>query len=345
MLARTGLILMSLAFAYGPAAAQEWHGPGKYRYTSIPTLPGGTFVNPYAINRSGHVVGQADSGAGGNAFLFDTRSGRIINLGPGTAFAVNDRGWAVGRSPGFQSVLYRDGMVVPLGSLPGEILAMATSINSHGVAVGFSFRPPRGTSLALYDDGAVVAIDLGPGIAFSHLTFPAINDDGFISGTGFTPERDFRAFRYDTRTGETTIFEPLPGDQHTWGLGINRRGEVLGYSFAFNATEHIGIWDHRGTFRPHFTEGTTQYPTVSNALVFNDWDKIVITQTTDGTSYIVPSVGKRYDLAPLVINLPAADNNQVPFVTGINDHGLIVGLDSVGGFVLIPQDDDHGGDD
>jgi uncharacterized membrane protein len=355
MLARTGLILMSLAFAYVPTAAQAGHGPGPYRYTSIPTLPGGTQVFPLAINRSGQVVGWGDSGDGGDAggftaFLFDQQSGTITSLGPGIADAVNDRGQAVGvlrtHQNGrfvWQSVLYHDGMVVPLGSLPGELRAGATSINNHGVAVGWSMiRSTSGISfaLALYDGGSVVAVDLGPDLAFSPSPTPAINDDGFISGTGSTALGDSRAFRYDTRTGQTTIFEPLPGDQHTWGLGINRRGEVLGYSFVWGGTEHIGTWDHRGTFRAHFTEGTTQYPTLSSSLVFNDRDQIVITATTDGTSYIVPSVGKRYDLAPLVINLPSADNDQVPLVAGINDRGLIIGSDSVGGFVLIPQGDE-----
>jgi hypothetical protein len=213
MWARTGLILMSLAFAYVPTAAQAGHGPGPYRYTSIPTLPGGTFGVPNAINRSGHVVGQADSGGGGDAlgyiaFLFDPRRGVITSLGPGNARAVNDRGWAVGRMATreigrlvFQSVLYRDGMVVPLGSLQGEVRAAATSINNHGVAVGYSLSPTSGDSLALYDRGSAVAVDLGPDLGFTPGPSPAISDDGFISGTGLTASGDYRAFRYHTRIG------------------------------------------------------------------------------------------------------------------------------------------------
>jgi hypothetical protein len=50
------------------------------------------------------------------------------------------------------------------------------------------------------------------------------------------------------------------------------------------------VWDRTGLFTPYFVEGTPQIPTVSNTLVFNDNNVIVISNISTGerTSYIVP---------------------------------------------------------
>jgi hypothetical protein len=105
-------------------------------------------------------------------------------------------------------------------------------------------------------------------------------------------------------------------------MGVNNSGEVLGYWFVSGLPmEHIGVWDRRGNFTTYFTEGTTQYPTVSNMVSFNDKDQIVISATTDGHVYLVPSIGARIDLNSLVPELPP---NAA--VYGINNRGWIVGV-------------------
>jgi hypothetical protein len=78
-----------------------------------------------------------------------------------------------------------------------------------------------------------------------------------------------------------------------------------------------------------------QLPTVSNALVFNDNNVIVISNisTGDPTSYIVPRPGVRLDLADLVENLPAGQNLAYTF--GINNHGDMIGFGQQGSFVLV----------
>lgn len=88
-------------------------------------------------------------------------------------------------------------------------------------------------------------------------------------------------------------------------------------------------------FTPRFVEGTPQIPTVSNRLVFNDNNVIVISNisTGDPASYIVPRPGVRLDLADLVENLPAGQN--LASTIGINNHGNIIGYGQQGSFLLL----------
>ena len=69
---------------------------------------------------------------------------------------------------------------------------------------------------------------------------------------------------HDTRSGITTLLHPLYTEPEAWALGINDRGDVLGYSFIPGATERIGVWDASGHFSTRFVEGTPEVPTISN---------------------------------------------------------------------------------
>jgi probable HAF family extracellular repeat protein len=337
------LVVSSLAFVFGPPALQARAESTKYTYKTIPTLPGGTYATPGGINNSGLVVGYGDVADGStHGFVYDVRRGTSRDIGEGFPTAINDLGEAVGESASGETALFWGGKVIPLGSVPGEIESFATSVNNEGVAVGTALLPGRTIALVLYVYGQAIPIDLGNDVKLYAPINPTINDEGIIAGTvSVVSTGHFRAFRHDIRSGKTTLLEPIAGDTDTWGLGIHARGEILGYSFVvFSTTEHIGTWDRRGNFTVHFTEGTAQYPTVSNNLVFNDRDQIVISSTTDQKSYIVPTVGQRHDLDTLVINLPAI--NQPLFdVVGINDDGVIAGWNFETGFVLVPLHGDH----
>ena len=74
----------------------------------------------------------------------------------------------------------------------------------------------------------------------------------------------YRALRV-TAAGYRDPARAAADEPHAWGLGINYRGDVLGYSFVSFSTERIGFW--RGTtFHTRFVEGTAEFPTVSNFL-------------------------------------------------------------------------------
>jgi hypothetical protein len=116
------------------------------------------------------------------------------------------------------------------------------------------------------------------------------------------------------------LLDPLSTEQDSWGMAINSRGEVLGYSFISGGRERIGSWRRR-EFRVSFTEGTQRFPTVSNSLLWNDDNLIVITDTTDLSSYIVTSPGVRKNLANVSDNLDPWTR-----ITDVNECGDLIGV-------------------
>src|SRR5262245_5530963 len=88
---------------------------------------------PVAVSGSPSVIDLGGlTGAGDQAF----------------ALAINERGqivgWSATPSQEIHAVLWQDGMVTDLGTLPGDNLSWAMAINDRGQIVGFSGRSNRG---------------------------------------------------------------------------------------------------------------------------------------------------------------------------------------------------------
>jgi hypothetical protein len=172
-------------------------------------------------------------------------------------------------------------------------------------------------------------LDFGPSVTAPFRLH--INNEGTISGTAYTSEnfQNIRGFLFDTRTGKTTLLNPLPTEPDSLTWDINNSGKVLGYSFIGGSTERIGLWSKKGEFKTYFVEGTPEFPTISNRLVFNDNNLIVITDVSRptselGNSYLVPKPGVRLNLADLVENLPSGQ--KLSNISGINNKGDIIGI-------------------
>jgi uncharacterized membrane protein len=86
-------------------------------------------------------VGRS-SFSNGDQFATEWSDGRVIDLGPGLAYSINDAGQAVGVSDigGFAvATEWSGGSVIDLGGLPGSTSSEALSINNTGQMVGISF--------------------------------------------------------------------------------------------------------------------------------------------------------------------------------------------------------------
>ena len=126
---------------------------------------GGEGVVADAINNRGLIVGGAGTPDGDfPATSYDTNTGVMTVLGPGSAFDVNDRGSAVGRNivDGSSShvVLYENGETIDLHEIIiGEHLTTAhpTAINNYGWIVGWGddnqFRTHGWLLVPEYDKG------------------------------------------------------------------------------------------------------------------------------------------------------------------------------------------------
>jgi hypothetical protein len=215
-----------------------------------------------------------------------------------------------------QAALFTRNEAELIPPLTDEFTAAVGLLTDSSIAFVESFDSSFNLSQYLTRRGDVTPLDFGPDFASNF----DINNRGIISGTSFRPDGG-RAFRYDPFSGTLTLLNPLPTEPESWGLAINNRGHVLGYSFVPGALERIGVW--RGTeFHTYFVEGTPEFPTVSNRLEWNERGLIVITDTTDLNSYLVPRPGVRLNLADLTEGpLPAWT-----LILDINDRGDLIGF-------------------
>ena len=241
-----------------------------------------------------------------------------------------------------QAALFHDDQVKLIPPQPGEFTSFVRRLNDPGTALVTSDSDFGRTHL-LYQNGQAMLLDFGPTV-----TNPRsldINNQGIIAGRQGISSSGATGFRFDPRTGETMLLNTFPGDPtetQAWGVGINNRGEVLGYSFTIFPVvpyhERIGVWDRNGNFKTYFVENT-----VSNGLLFNDNNLIVITLISRGAdrfnSFLVPKPGVRLNLADLVENLPSGAD--LFFVQDLNDHGNMVGSGALGSFLLERIDEDE----
>jgi uncharacterized membrane protein len=171
--------------------------------TNLPTFPGGSTTEAFAVGGNGTVVGDAVQ-ANGNEPAVEWINGKISSLGTlnggnfAEALAVNNTGQAVGAAsaPGssqpflFHAVMFSNGKAIDL-NVPGanQNAAHATAINNNGVIVG--------------DDGILPPLQLvGSG-------------NGFIYRNGHATELN-------------NLIAPTPGVRLAGATGINDAGDIVG---------------------------------------------------------------------------------------------------------------------
>jgi hypothetical protein len=227
-----------------------------------------------------------------------------------------------------QAALFRGNQVKLIPPQPGEVFAFVFALNDSGTALAESDDASGRPTYVLYGRGQTTVLDFGPTVTNPSVT--GMNNQRIISGIeGPSPFDGAHGFRFDPRTGEAALLDPVSPDTLAWGLGINTRGDVLGYSFVSGAPYHerIGVWHRNGHFKTYFDETIS-----SGALQFNDNNLIVITLAPGNNSYLVPKPGVRVNLADLVENLPSGQNLR--YITGINNHGDMLGSGGQGSFLL-----------
>jgi hypothetical protein len=316
-----------------------------FRYKQVDITAGPANVDgwfPRGLSDHGEVIGQAfdcnDDFSICRQFVLKRRvNGEFTVLEED--FVVNDvnsRGDSGGCTTdpvnfeGQAGIVRVNGTLELIPPLPGEMSSCVSRVSDSGSALVTSTDPDFVTTTYVFDRGRIRAFPV------VNVTVNDINDHAELTGIQFTANN--RAYRFDARTQSTTILEPVAPDPESWGFAINRRGEVLGTSFDFDATiQRIGKWNRNNEFETSLIGGTgnPEFPVISNNLNWNERGLIVVSSTDDGNAYLVPSPGVRLNLADLVKNGPVASFLQV---IAVNQRADIVASGGEGSVFLFRRD-------
>lgn len=334
-------------FAAAPAPAPTATAPAASarrlpQYTVVAVdaaLPPGTlFFDAVALGRTTAVIGTAYSEIEPGLLRAQVAvidGGRLQVLAEGFASSVNAGGVIGGAvltdADNFftQAAVFRNGRTELIPHLPGQIISGVIALTETGEALVFGIDDSFTRELlSVWDGRHLVPVDFGPEVTSAFLL--DMGPTGEIVGTTRIAGAA-RGFRHDPRTGRTTLLPPQPTETDSWAVAINRRGDVLGYSFLPGARERIGLWRPDGSFEQFFVQGTPEVPTISNALRFNDSERIVVTRISRpasevGRSFLLPSPGQRVDLSDLVADAPAGFDAR--YVLEINNVGNLLLLSS-----------------
>ena len=235
-----------------------------------------SWTNYGGINDRGEAVGMAETSAldpnGEDMCAFGTkktcrgflwRNGHIMALptlggNNGQAAAINNRGQIVGISettvpdsgcpPGKQPgttilpVMWEEGEVRALPTLPGEPDGFAQGLNNQGQAVGATGTC---TSFAihavLWEDGHAFQL---PDLGHTGSDAYAINDHGQAVGYVSTADGStiVASLWQNGASGAVKNLGILPGDGAAFATGINNRGQVVGSTFNSIGWAHGFIW-------------------------------------------------------------------------------------------------------
>jgi probable HAF family extracellular repeat protein len=311
---------------------------------------------PAALNSFGSVVGTAYGGEYPMcAFHYDYLQKFIHEEGApdSRAFGINSASMIVGDAfpvgpmePRSHATLWKAGVPVDLGVLPGQAYSRANGINALGQVVGYSGLQRDSTeSRAFMWSSQTGMIDIGT-LGGAYAQAYAINDAGYITGAsqtqGMGPMLTTHAFIYRGPSAPYGRYNRMVdlgvlGGVSSYGMAINSYNHVVGYSTITNNDARVHAFLHDGAKMIDLGSlggpGNRWGSDVSVALGVNSLDQVV------GYTYL-PAVGEMpiqqvgflwrrgLDGSGQMINLNAllygtGKNYLVFSAMGINDRGQI----------------------
>ena len=156
---------------------------------------GGNASVANAISDSGQIVGRSARGGGFHAFLW--QKGRMLDLGSGEAWAINNHGQVVAFS-GDYAILWQNGKVTKLDiGFGGSVDFPDFSINERGEVIGGSNHAFHAT---VWEKGKTYDLGTLPNHEESYTT--ALNNHGQIIGTSVDKAGEAHAVLWTVRSGD-----------------------------------------------------------------------------------------------------------------------------------------------
>ena len=242
-----------------------WNADGQA--FGLPSLPGvdpifgPVHIKAHAINNVGQMVGGAHDGTTANpmhAVLWqnkDTLAQDLGFLGKGTyvdyseALGANDLTHVVGNSAvgtAIHGFLWRNGRMIDLGGLSGQIVSEAYAINNNGLIAGKSNIYPVIWKYDIANPSSTPAIQQLPIPAGFFTAQPtSVNDSGDVAGIAGSPNIDAHAILW--HNGQAIDLGVWPGGHYSVAAGINNLGQIVGTgTIAGDNLDHALMWTVTG---------------------------------------------------------------------------------------------------
>lgn len=257
---------------------------------------------------------------------------KLIDLGPGVAYSINDKGQIVGASSS-----YSGGYAILFDSTGGKanknispiisgsrFNGAAYSINNNGQIVGYIGSSANSGSAYLFDStggggGTLFKSNIGYGS-----TATAINDNGLIVGY-IGDESSAARFGLSPRPNIVTF-----GGNYSYACAVNNNGKIVG-QYCDEGPTHYGaffyacIFDSSGS-GTNIDLGTITGYSTSAACSINNLDQIVGWSFKTSSDPIYNAVLFDSTGGGANINLGALDTYYNKSIAkSINDNGQIVG--------------------
>ena len=301
----------------------------------------------------------------GNAFAETKYS--ILDLGPGTAFDINNKGQVVGYSNSNVYIWEKDKGFIVIGGLGGNS-CHGEAINDLGQVVGYSMLSD-GSTHTFYWDPVSLTKDLFTGMAFD------INDQGQIVGIANTLDNKTHAFISD-KNGFKLDLGTLGGNTSN-AIAINSFGRIAGFADTSDGSSHATSWDSAYNILQKGVNNSFAYDLNDSSMIVGSQNINSVTHayawTGDGLQKDLGTLGNFSSDAEGINNINQIVGNlrlsgqlssafiwdaehgmrdlntlidpntgwQIQGAWAINDAGYIVGVGSKGGtsggILMIPQ--------
>lgn len=296
-----------------------------------PASGGGRGINIY-----GEVV--ADNGI--LAFAWSSTKGSF-NLSPlpGSTYGetvvggINASGIIAGESLSvlnYDAVVWRNGVVHDLGTLPGGSLSWANAINDLGVVTGASDGTGFQPNAMIWSD-ALGMQRLGTFKGGSYSEAFSINRNSEVTGFSDVANGSSYAFIWSRARG-MRMLPGLPGGGGSSGNGINDAGQIAGGSECGGGCLHAVLWSASGSAQDL---GVLNGASFSSAYAINNLGQVV---GASGHAFVWSETGGMQDLNDLI---PPNSGWLLEYAFAINDVGQITGQGTINGqihaFLLTPQ--------
>jgi len=227
-----------------------------YTVTDLGTPPGAIFSAGYALNNAGQVAGVSGSSLDRGFFWSSTQG--ILTLPPlgggnsSTATAINDGDTIAGYSNSYtghdHAVLWINGVVQDLGTLPGGDDSFAFAINTSGQVAGAASSPITSYLQAILWSKAHGMQNLGALVTAGSSEAVAINRFGKVVGISDAADGGMHAFVW-TKAGGMQDLGTISGSTYSSANGVNDRGEIAGYANCGTTCGHALFWSSSGTLQ------------------------------------------------------------------------------------------------